>query len=354
MTRWKESIISPSATIRDSVEALNKSLTQIALVVEDSGHLKGVITDGDVRRGLLAGKTLESPVSGIMETNFFSANEHDDQSVLLTTMREQQFRQVPLVDDENRIVGLRTLMDMVTPPKKDNWVVLMAGGLGQRLRPLTEDCPKPLLTVGGKPLLSTILDQFVEYGFERFYISVNYRAEMVEDYFGDGSKRGVEIRYLREDKQLGTAGAVGLIPQQTDKPIFVMNGDLLTRVDFPGMLAFHQEQKARATMAVRRFDIQVPYGVVNVEDNIITHLEEKPTHKFFVNAGIYVLDPDIAASIPKNEYLDMPTLFSQLMNKDETTSAFPIHEYWMDIGRKQDFDQANYDYDMHFRVKEEC
>ena len=354
MKDWRNAIIPLSATVRDAAETLNRASLQIALVAEADGRLKGVITDGDVRRGILAGKTLDSPASEIMQTKFFSASPDQDQAELLKTMRQREFRQVPLLDADGRLVGLRTLLDMVTPASRDNWVVLMAGGLGQRLRPLTEDCPKPLLTVGNKPLLKTILDQFAEYGFNKFYISVNYRAEMVEDYFGDGSKHGVEIRYLREKNQLGTAGAVGLMPDKPDAPIFVMNGDLLTRVDFPGMLAFHREQQAKATMAVRSFDIQVPYGVVSVENHRITRLEEKPTHKFFVNAGIYVLDPDVAASIPPDEYLDMPTLFGRLMEQGETTAAFPIHEYWMDIGRKQDFDQANFDYDMHFRMKDEC
>ncbi|MCJ2164154.1 MULTISPECIES: nucleotidyltransferase family protein [unclassified Pseudodesulfovibrio] len=352
MKDWRKAVLSPTATVRDAAETLNRASLQIVLVAEENGFLKGVITDGDIRRGLLAGKGLDAPAGDIMQTSFFSASENEDQATLLATMRKMEFRQVPLLDDQGCLVGLRTLMDLVTPIKRDNWVVLMAGGLGQRLRPLTEDCPKPLLTVGNKPLLKTILDQFAEYGFEKFYISVNYRAEMVEDYFGDGSKFGVDIRYLREKDQLGTAGAVGLMPEKPDAPVFVMNGDLLTRVDFPGMLAFHREQKAKATMAVRSFDIQVPYGVVSVENHRITRLEEKPTHKFFVNAGIYVLDPDVAAAIPTDQYLDMPTLFSQLMDRDETTAAFPIHEYWMDIGRKQDFDQANCDYDMHFLMKE--
>jgi dTDP-glucose pyrophosphorylase len=353
MHNWKNAIIPLTATIRDAAETLNRISLQIVLLTEADGRLKGVITDGDIRRGLLAGKTLESPAAEIMETKFFSASPDEDQASLLSTMREREIRQVPLLDEKGRVAGLRTLLDVITPERRDNWVVLMAGGLGQRLRPLTEDCPKPLLNVGNKPLLKTILDQFADYGFNKFYISVNYRADMVEEYFGDGSKHGVEIRYLREDKQLGTAGAVGLIPEKPDAPVFVMNGDLLTKVDFPGMLAFHCEQGARATMAVRRFDIQVPYGVVKVKDHRITKLEEKPTHKFFVNAGIYVLEPEVAAAIPKNEYLDMPTLFGKLMDKGETTAAFPIHEYWMDIGRKQDFDQANCDYDMHFRMREE-
>ncbi|MGE4192505.1 MAG: nucleotidyltransferase family protein [Pseudodesulfovibrio sp.] len=353
MKEWTSALIPVTATVRDTAETLNRTSLQIALVADEQGCLKGVITDGDIRRGLLAGKTMESPAAEIMETEFFSAGPDDDQAALLATMRSRDIRQVPLLDGEGRVVGLRTLFDIITPARRDNWVVLMAGGLGQRLRPLTEDCPKPLLNVGNKPLLKTILDQFASYGFTKFYISVNYRADMVEDYFGDGSKHGVEIRYLREKAQLGTAGAVGLIEEKPDAPIFVMNGDLLTKVDFPGMLDFHLEQNARATMAVRRFEFQVPYGVVNVENHRITALEEKPTHKFFVNAGIYVLDPDVAAAIPKNEYLDMPSLFGRLMDKGEPTAAFPIHEYWMDIGRKQDFDQANFDYDMHFCVRED-
>ncbi|ADU62996.1 MAG: nucleotidyltransferase family protein [Pseudodesulfovibrio sp.] len=349
MKDWRKAVIPLTATVRDAVEALTLSSVQIALVARENGHLDGVITDGDIRRGLLAGKTLKSPAREVMETNFFTARESDDPAVLLATMRERDFRQVPLLDADGCLVGLRTLMDMITPPKRDNWVVLMAGGLGQRLRPLTEDCPKPLLSVGGKPLLETILGQFVEHGFEKFYISVNYRAEMVEAHFGDGSRHNVEIRYLRENEQLGTAGALGLMEEKPEAPIFVMNGDLLTRVDFPGMLDFHLAQKARATMAVRSFDIQVPFGVVQVDNHRITSIEEKPVHQFFVNAGIYVLAPDVAAAIPKGNYLDMPTLFSQLMDAGETTAAFPIHEYWMDIGRKQDFDQANCDYDMHFK-----
>ncbi|EGB13997.1 Nucleotidyl transferase [Pseudodesulfovibrio mercurii] len=353
MKSWRNAIIPLSATVREAAETLNRTSLQIVMLAGEDGRLMGVVTDGDIRRGLLAGKTLESPATEIMETKFFSAVPSDDQAALLRTMRERNIRQVPLLDPNGRVIGLRTLFDIISPAKRDNWVVLMAGGLGQRLRPLTEDCPKPLLNVGNKPLLETILDQFADYGFARFYISVNYRADMVEEYFGDGSKRGVEIRYLREDRQLGTAGAVGLIEDKPDAPIFVMNGDLLTKVDFPGMLAFHHEQGAKATMAVRRFDIQVPYGVVKVEDHRIVRLEEKPTHKFFVNAGIYVLEPDVAAAIPANEYLDMPSLFGRLMDQGETTAAFPIHEYWMDIGRKQDFDQANCDYDLHFRMRKE-
>ena len=349
MTDWRKAVVHLPATIRDVAESLEKSSTQLVLATSGDDRLVGVINDGDIRRGLLRGETLDSPVETIMNTKFIAVREEDSPALTLTAMREKEIRQIPVLDGEGRLVGLRTLMDMTVPPRRDNWVVLMAGGLGQRLRPLTEDCPKPLLSVGGKPLLETILNQFIEYGFHRFYISVNYRAEMIENYFGDGSKFGIEIRYLREDDQLGTAGALGLLPSPPQEPVFVMNGDLLTRVDFPGMLDFHLERGASATMAVRNFEMQVPYGVVEVDDQKIVNLSEKPVHQFFVNAGIYVLSPEAVQSIPENGYLDMPTLFSQLNEAGKTTAAFPIHEYWMDIGRKQDFDQANCDYNLHFQ-----
>lgn len=353
MKDWQKAVIPQNAKVRDAIQALNRTGVQIALVVGEADQLVGVITDGDIRRGLLAGESLESHAADIMVTSFFSAHEDEVTAGLVAEMREREIYQVPLLNDQGKLVGLRTLFDMTKPAKRDNWVVLMAGGLGQRLRPLTEECPKPLLPVGGKPLLETIMEQFMEYGFHRFYISVNYRAEMVEQHFGDGAKLGVEIRYLREDQQLGTAGALGLLPELPEEPIFVMNGDLLTRVDFPGMLDFHRERQSKATMAVRSFEMQVPYGVVQVDDHLILGLEEKPVHQFFVNAGIYVLSPEAVGTITKNQYLDMPTLFTGLKEEGEAPAAFPIHEYWMDIGQKQDFDQANCDYELHFCAKRE-
>ncbi len=354
MKDWRKAVIPFTASIRNAAESLNKSLTQLVLITTEDGKLTGVVNDGDIRRGLLKGKSLDSPVAEIMVTEYTALKEGDSPALALAAMREKEIRQIPVLDEDGRLLDLKTLLDIAIPPRRDNWVVLMAGGLGQRLRPLTEDCPKPLLSVGGKPLLETILTQFIEKGFHRFYISVNYRAEMIEEYFGDGSKLGVEIRYLREDQQLGTAGALGLLPEAPQEPIFVMNGDVLTNADFPGMLDFHLERQSHATMAVRNFEMQVPYGVVEVDDHEIINLSEKPIHQFFVNAGIYVLSPSSVMSIPKNEYLDMPTLFTQLKTKGNPTAAFPIHEYWMDIGRKQDFDKANFDYNLHFQVKQDA
>ncbi len=344
MKNWRKAVIHLPATIRDAAESLSNSSTQLVLVTTADNKLVGVINDGDIRRGLLNGESLESAVESIMVTTYTHAQEDDPSSVILATMREKEIRQIPILNEHDQVVGLKTLMDMTLPSRKTNWVVLMAGGQGQRLRPLTANCPKPLLSIGGRPLLETIIHQFIAHGFYRFYISVNYRAEMIQNHFGDGSNLGVEIRYIQETEQLGTAGAVGLLPEIPQEPIFVMNGDVLTSVDFPHMLNFHLEKQAQATMAVRNFTMQVPYGVVEVQDNAIISLKEKPVHHFFVNAGIYILSPASIERIPQNSYLDMPTLFEHIQNDNGLTTAFPIHEYWLDIGHKQDFDQANIDY----------
>ena len=224
----------------------------------------------------------------------------------------------------------------------------MAGGLGTRLRPLTEDCPKPLLKIGGTPVLETILEGFINKGFDTFYISVNYKAEMIESYFGDGSRWGVNIEYLRETQRLGTAGSIRLLPEKPDLPFLVMNGDLLTKVDFAQLLEFHlNNQKlssAMATMCVREYNMQIPYGVVRQEGNRLTRLDEKPIQRFFVNGGIYVFEPDMIDLIPEDEYFDMTHLFDKMMKNNHKTVVFQIREYWMDIGHKGDFETADGEY----------
>ncbi len=353
MKDWNLAKLPLGATIQDAAESLNTSTMQIALIVREDNTLVGVVTDGDIRRGLLAGRSLDSDVQTIMSTSFSIGHDDDDDSALLEKMKRLKLRQLPILDMQGKLVGLKTLLQLVTPPKWDNWVVLMAGGLGSRLRPLTENCPKPLLHIGDKPILETIICQFVEQGFSNFYISINYMGKMIQSYLGDGSQFGANIRYLEEKEKLGTGGALGLLPDKPTKPVFVMNGDLLTNIDFRKMLAFHSEQNSCATMAVRTFDMQVPFGVVGVENSMITNIEEKPHYQFFVNAGIYVLSPEVVSGIPNNRFLDMPTLFQGLLKDQKKTAAFPIHEYWMDIGQKQDFDQANSDYCFHFAPRDE-
>ncbi|MCI7477621.1 MAG: alcohol dehydrogenase, partial [Selenomonadales bacterium] len=228
--------------------------------------------------------------------------------------------------------------------KKKNKVLLMAGGLGMRLRPLTENCPKPLLRIGDKPILQIIMESFVKEGFLDFYISVNYKSEMIEEYFGNGEHFGVNISYIHEPKRLGTAGAVGLIPDVIDEPIIVMNGDLLTNVNFSQLLAFHNNNNAVATMCGREYKIQVPFGVINYDNWEIKSLEEKPMLTNFVNAGIYVLNPDVVKAVKKDEYLDMPDLFTQLISENKKVLVFPLRESWLDIGRMEDFERARQEF----------
>lgn len=344
MDKWRSIMVSPDAPILKVIEIIDAGAKQLALVVDGNGRLLGTVTDGDIRRGLLKGRLLNDKVSLVMNSYPTVASPYDSRENILALMKVRQLYQIPVVDEEGRVIHVEMLNDLLRPELKDNWVVLMAGGLGTRLRPLTYDCPKPLLEVGNKPLLETILLNFIDQGFHRFFISINYKAEMIKDYFGDGSRWNVEIRYLHEDQSLGTAGALSLLPEKPAQPIFVMNGDLLTKVNFEQMLDFHITHQAKGTMCVREYDYQIPYGVVNLDKHRLLRIEEKPLQRYFVNAGIYVLDPTVIELIPENNFFDMPSLFEKLMKQQEETIAFPIREYWLDIGRISDFERANVEF----------
>jgi dTDP-glucose pyrophosphorylase len=344
MSHWKEILVLSDASIRDAIQLLDKSALQIVLVVNERHRLLGTVTDGDVRRGILKGLSLSDPVQAIMNPTPTVAKVDESRDSILALMRQKYLHHIPLIDGNDCVVGLETLDELIQSRTRENWVVLMAGGLGSRLYPLTEDCPKPMLNVGNKPLLETILENFIEYGFRRFYISVNYMADVVKSHFGDGSRWGVEIRYLQEVHKLGTAGALSLLPENPSEALFVMNGDLLTKVNFSQLLDFHSSHYAQATMCVREYDFQVPYGVVKIDSHRVTGIDEKPVQRFFVNAGIYVLEPGVLELIPANTYFDMPTLFELLISQQKETAAFPIREYWLDIGHLADYEKANGEY----------
>ena len=345
MKPWKETILFPDNTIREAMKNIDNTGLQIALVIDSENRLKGIVTDGDIRRAILKGVSMEESVSSIMNTNPIKENSNTSDQDILALMRLKSISQIPIIDSEGKIIRLALLNELLTIEKKDNWVILMAGGLGTRLAPLTNDCPKPLLKIGDKPILENILNSFINYGFENFFISVNYKSHMIEEYFQDGSNWGVKIEYLREDKRLGTAGCLSLLSQKPEHPFFVMNGDLLTKINFLNMLSFHQEHDSFATMAVREYDFQVPFGVIDTHHQNIIALKEKPLYKFHVNAGIYLLEPSCLDLIPHNEYYDMPSLFDNLMKQEAcSTVAFPIWEYWLDVGRMNDFRQANLEY----------
>lgn len=340
MATWKDVVVSPETPLAETIAKVNDSGLQVALVLAQDDTLLGILTDGNIRYAILAGKDLQVPVAEVMNQRATVVPAGTPREEMLSIMRRNVIHQLPLVDPGGRVVGLVTLDELVGVAERSNWVVLMAGGLGTRLQPLTNECPKPLLVVGGKPILETIIESFAEQGFKRIFLSVNYKAEMIRSHFGNGERWGVQIGYLHENTRLGTAGALSLLPERPSAPIIVMNGDLLTRTNYDNLLHFHNIHAAVATMAVREYDFQVPYGVVQLNGVQIAAIEEKPVHKFFVNAGIYVLSPEALEHLPGETFFDMPTLFEHLLKAGKTTAAYPLREYWLDIGRLAEFERA--------------
>jgi dTDP-glucose pyrophosphorylase len=349
MKDWKKTLIRADATIMEAMKVIDVSSLQIALVVDEKNRLLGTVTDGDIRRCILRNVSLEEPVQRIMNPDPVVASDASSRSEVLALMREKMLRQIPIVDVHGIIVSLQSIETVIHPVSRDNWVVIMAGGEGVRLRPMTNDCPKPMLKVGGKPIIETILDNFIEFGFQRFFFAVNYKAGVIEEYFGNGADRGVRIEYLREEEKLGTAGALSLIPEKPDAPIIVMNGDVLSRINFEQLLNFHHEHHAAATMCVREYDLQVPFGVAEVSSNRLIGLEEKPVHRFFINAGIYVLNPEVLERVRPNRYCDMPTIFKDLIAEKAETAVFPVREYWLDLGQMEDFARAQVEFTKVFK-----
>jgi dTDP-glucose pyrophosphorylase len=336
--------LSLNSTIRDALQIINNGAMQMAVVVDSEGTLLGTVTDGDIRRGLLNNLRLEDSVETILHTTPTVATLSDTKEDILQKALAKKLHQIPIVDEEYRVLGIQEINDLIKPSSKPNIVVLMVGGLGSRLRPLTEETPKPMLKVGNKPILQTIVEKFAEYGFNEIVMCVNYKSHIIQDYFGDGSAFGVNITYIFEEERMGTAGALSLLKTLPNDPFFVMNGDLLTNINFDHLCNYHLTQNAMATMCVREYDFQVPYGVVNMEGNTILSIQEKPVHKFFVSAGIYMLNPDVIRYIPKNQFYDMPSLFEALIQQDQKAVSFPIREYWLDIGQMEEYERANKEY----------
>ncbi|MBC8555356.1 MAG: nucleotidyltransferase family protein [Candidatus Brocadiales bacterium] len=344
MHNWKNTILKVTGTIEDAINTLDQESLRIVMVVDDSDRLVGTVTDGDIRRGLIRHLSLDEPIVEIMFKTPTVALEKDSKESVLLKMKELDLLQIPIVNSDSKIVGLETLQHLIEGDRLDNPVFLMAGGFGKRLQPLTDNTPKPLLKVGTKPILENILNQFIAAGFHNFYISTHYKAEMVRNHFGNGSDWGVSITYLHEETPLGTAGSLGLLPKKLiDLPILIMNGDLLTKIDFKELLGFHLEEGGDATMCTREYDFQVPYGVIKTNGQYASSIVEKPIHKFFVNAGIYVVNPAMLEIIDGVSYLDMPDLLQKKIDSLGQVNVFPVHEYWLDIGQMEQFDQAHID-----------
>jgi dTDP-glucose pyrophosphorylase/CBS domain-containing protein len=340
--------VNESMPLLEALRRIDEGSMQIA-IVEREGRIVGTLTDGDVRRALLGGAGLDAPVKQVMNRTPITAPVGISNEAAFALMRRHSIHQLPIVDSDGRVAEVKLIDDVgQVPSHLDHWVVLMAGGLGARLKPLTDETPKPLLQIGDKPILETMLGGFIKAGFGKFFIAVNYKAEMIQDYFGDGSAWGIEIEYLREKDRLGTAGALSLMPTRPTRPFFVMNGDLLTTVNFEQMLKYHSEHQAFSTVCVREHSVTVPFGVVEFDDHRLISIREKPTHKYFINAGVYLLDPGVLDFIAPNETVDMPTLIERTVAKGKISVVFPLREYWIDVGRLDDLQRASDEFQRFF------
>jgi dTDP-glucose pyrophosphorylase len=343
MNSWNNSILSDKSIIRDAVELLEKSKFGTVFVLDGNSQLMGTITDGDIRRSIMKGSGLDVNILNTVNVNPIVVRKDYSKDEIKDILKDLSIKHIPVLDSDNRLI------DVVGAPKfheniYDNPIFLMAGGFGTRLRPLTQDIPKPMLHVGDKPILETIILEFKKQGFWNFYISIHYLHEKIKLHFLNGESLGVSIKYIYEEKPLGTAGALGLLPDSAKKmPLILMNGDLLTKANFEKILDLHNEKNCSATICVREYDFQVPFGVVESQKYKVKKIVEKPTHKFFVNAGIYVLSTDVVKNIVKNQELDMPDLLNFEIQKKNEVAIFPLHEYWLDIGRISEFNQAQED-----------
>ena len=349
MKQWESALIGPDTTLRDALATIDRAGCQIALVVDAQRRLLGTLSDGDARRALLKGVGLNDRAATAMHTAPTSVRQGESRHSILVTMRRLGLQQLPLLDAQGVVVGMETVHDYLATPNREQWVVIMAGGLGRRLEELTRDTPKPMLKVGSRPLLETIVRTYADQGFRRFYFAVNYKAEQIEAHFGDGTNLGVEVRYLRERERLGTAGALSLLPEAPTQPLLVTNGDLLTKEDYGHMVDRHVESDAHATMAVRDYEMQVPFGVVRERDGRIESIEEKPVQRFVVSAGMYVLSPAVLDLVPPGRFFDMPALFEAVVQRGLRSRCHHVDGYWLDIGRLPDYERANIDFDEVFR-----
>lgn len=337
---WRRALLSPEATLAETIDNLNTVAIKLALCVDADGRLLGTVSDGDLRRGLLRGLSMQDPVREIANPNPLVVPEGADRDFVRDIMKVNKVLQVPVVDAERRVVGLHLWDVLDEVPCHEHTMVIMAGGRGTRLRPFTENCPKPMLPVAGKPMLQHIIERAKSQGFVRFVLSLNYLGEMIRDHFGDGSAYGVTISYVDEDEPLGTAGALSLIQPRPESAFIVTNGDVLTDIDYREIIAFGERHNAHGVMAVRMYEWTNPYGVVQMEGVKITGFAEKPVSRSHINAGVYALLPTVLDDIGRGQHCDMPTLFDRIRIAGMRTVAFPMHEPWLDVGRPDDLNDA--------------
>nr|WP_255558737.1 nucleotidyltransferase family protein [Polynucleobacter sp. AP-Kaivos-20-H2] len=339
--KWSDTALSRESKIQDAIKCLDETGLKIVLVIDGSNKLIGTISDGDIRRGLLSGLQLDSGVHSIIHKNALVVHPELSRESVLQLMVVNKIQQIPVVDGDGNLVGLHLWDEVTVIEERKNLMIVMAGGFGKRLMPLTESCPKPMLPIAGKPMLEHIIERAKADGFVNFIISINYLGHIIKDYFGDGSRFGVQIGYLEEENPLGTAGALSLLGEEIDEPFLVTNGDVITDIGYGDVLNFHERHQADATMAVRLYELQNPYGVVRMEGTQIVGFEEKPVYRSHINAGVYVLTPRCLRFLTPNQYCDMPALFETIRERQKKVVAYPMFEPWLDVGRPNDLDLAN-------------
>ena len=328
-------LLAEDATLRDAMAAVDRGAARIALAVDADGRLTGVVTDGDLRRALLLGTDLKDPVAPVLTRRYLSVTPDEGRAAALELMRARRIDAVPVVDADGRPVGLHLLQQFLAPVTRTNWAVIMAGGEGVRLRPLTENVPKPMLLVAGRPIIERLVLHLVGSGFKRIFVAVNYLGEVIEEHVGDGSRLGARVEYLHEDVALGTAGALGLLPDAPTEPLLLLNGDLVTSADLGGLLDAHVKGGYRATIGTRRYLHTVPFGCVERDGGRVTRLDEKPTLEREVNSGIYALDPSVVARVGPARRVDTPDLIADLLAEGEPVGAFEIEDEWIDVGQRE-------------------
>jgi dTDP-glucose pyrophosphorylase len=331
-----------SASLREALELVTRSGKQIALVIGPEGALVGLVTDGDVRKAILRGVSLDAKVAEVMNRAPIVASPDIGRDEALTLMRRRRIRHLPLVAGDGRVRDVLLLDDLLAPSTPlGTLAVVMAGGEGRRLLPLTESTPKPLLKVGGKPLVEILIDRLREAGIGEVLVALHHKSNLIRAALGDGSRLGVRVDYVEEPRPLGTMGALTLVRPRLQRPVFVVNGDILTKCDFRAMWEFHRSQAGAAmTVGVSVHQVDLPYGELTLDGSLVAQVEEKPRKEFSVNAGIYVLDPSAVEAIPEGQYCDATDLIRLLLDHGRPVAAYPIREYWLDVGRQRDFDKA--------------
>ena len=344
---WKKALLSRNSSLQDAIHCLNNSLLQIVIVVESDGKLVGTLTDGDIRRGLLRGLSMKDSIESVVQKEPMVVPQKISQEEIIRLMRTNEIRQLPVVDQSKKVIGLHLLDNLLEPEKRENQMIIMAGGAGTRLRPHTESCPKPMLPIDGKPILEYIIERAKAEGFQHFILAVHYLGNVVKDYFDDGSRWNVQIDYLHEKNPLGTAGAMNLLQPKPNLPFIVSNGDVLTNIKYGDLLDYHIRYDADATMAVRLHEDRHPYGVVLTKGIDFISLEEKPIIRNHVNAGVYAFSPSSLEQLKIGKHCDMPNLFMRLKENNFRTIVYPTHEPWIDIGHEDDLKKAKLDNKKH-------